>query len=95
MQKIKEFLENNLGFDKYSMFKLKSSSAIIIRIDKGSKIGKPVVVLAIKNTNILVNYLIPYLENMRFITKKGAPKIFMILKLYAQLCIMELIEERK
>ena len=71
MQKIKEFLENNLGFDKYSMFKLKSSSAIIIRIDKGSKIGKPVVVLAIKNTNILVNYLIPYLENMPFMTKKG------------------------
>jgi len=71
MQKIKEFLENNLGFDKYSMFKLKSSSAIILRIDKSSKNCTPLVVLAIKNTNILVNYLIPYLENMPFITKKG------------------------
>jgi len=71
MQKIKEFLETNLGFDKYSMFKLKSSSAIILRIDKSSKNCTPQVVLAIKNTNILVNYLIPYLENMPFITKKG------------------------
>jgi len=83
MEKIKEFLENNFsggGFDKYSMFKLKCSSGIIIRIDKSSKNSKPLVVLAIKNTNILVHYLIPYLENMPFITKKGAPKIFMILK---------------
>lgn len=71
MQKIKEFLEKNLGFDKYSMFKLKSSSAIILRIDKSSKNCKPLVVLAIKNTNILVHYLIPYLDNMPFITKKG------------------------
>lgn len=54
-----------------SILCLKSSSAIILRRDKSSKINKQVVVLAIKNTNILVHYLIPYLENMSFITKKG------------------------
>ena len=71
MEKIKEFLENNLGFDKYSMFKLKCSSAILIRIDKSANNSKPLAVLMIKNTNILVHYLIPYLDNMPFITKKG------------------------
>ena len=71
MEKIKEFLENNLGFDKYSMFKLKSSSAITIKRGKAVKNSKPLAVVTIRNTNILIHYLIPYLENMRFITKKG------------------------
>jgi hypothetical protein len=71
MEKIKEFLENNLGFDKNSMFKLKCSSAITIKRGKAVKNSKPLAVVTIRNTNILMNYLIPYLENMRFITKKG------------------------
>ena len=71
MEKIKEFLENNLGFDKYSMFKLKSSSAITIKRGKAVKNSKPLAVVTIRNTNILIHYLIPYLESMRFITKKG------------------------
>jgi len=71
VEKIKEFLENDLGFDKYSMFKLKCSSAIAIKRGKAVKNSKPLEVLTIKNTNILMNYLTPYLENMPFITKKG------------------------
>lgn len=71
MEKIKEFIENNLGFDKYSMFKLKCSSAIAIKRGKAVNNSKPLAVVIIKNTNILKNYLIPYLENMPFITKKG------------------------
>ncbi|RYE15551.1 MAG: hypothetical protein EOP34_02825 [Rickettsiales bacterium] len=71
VEKIKEFLENKLGFDKYAMFKLKCSSAIAIKRGKAVKNSKPLAVLTIRNTNILINYLIPYLENMQFITKKG------------------------
>lgn len=71
MEKIKEFLEDNLGFDSYSRFKLKSSAAIAIKQGKARKNSKPVYIVLIKNTNILKNYLIPYLENMQFITKKG------------------------
>lgn len=71
LQKIKEFLENNLGFDKYSLFKLINSSVILISVKKAVNNNKPIAVLRIKNTNVLTNYLIPYLENMTFITKKG------------------------
>ena len=73
MEKIKEFLESNLGFDKYSMFKLKCSSAISIKRGKALNNSKSLAVVVINNTNILNNYLIPYLEkkNMPFITKKG------------------------
>lgn len=71
MKKIKEFLEDNLGFDYYSRFKLKSSAAIAIVQGKARKNSKPVSVVVIRNTNILKNYLIPYLDNMQFITKKG------------------------
>ena len=39
--KVKEFLENNLGFDKYSMFKLKNSSAISINKQKSSNLEAP------------------------------------------------------
>jgi hypothetical protein len=72
------------------MFKLKCSSTITIKTGKAVKNSKPLAVITIRSTNILMNNLIPYLENMRFITKKV--NIFMILKSYAQLCIMELIE---
>jgi len=71
IEKIKEYLENNLGFDKYSMFKLKNSSAITIIETKSMNNSKPFIRLKILNNNILTNYFIPFLDNMTFITKKG------------------------
>jgi len=70
-EKIKEYLENNLGFDKYSMFKLKSSSVIAIKTGKARSNSKPLVGITVKNTNVLVNYFIPYLDKLTFITKKS------------------------
>src|SRR4051812_36785827 len=71
IENIKEYLESNLGFDKYSMFKLKHSSAISIDTCKVRKNIKPAKKLVIRNTNILVNYFIPFFDNTTFITKKG------------------------
>ena len=71
MEKIKEYLEKNLGFDKYSMFKLKNSSAITIIETKARNNSKPLIRVRILNNNILTNYFLPFLNNMRFITKKG------------------------
>lgn len=73
LEKIKEFLENNLNFDKYSMFKLKNSSCIAITRDENDKKenSKPMVKLLVRNVNVLRNYLIPFLDNMTFISKKG------------------------
>ena len=68
--KIKEYLENNLEFDKYSKFKLLNSSAISIMGSKAINNSKPMARFAILNTNILNNYFIPFLEKMTFITKK-------------------------
>lgn len=70
LEKIREFLVNNLGFDKYSKAKLDSSSAISINHQKARKNSKGSVLLNIKNIHILNNYLVPYLEGMLFITKK-------------------------
>nr|AZL93777.1 LAGLIDADG homing endonuclease [Endoconidiophora resinifera] len=77
--KIKEFLVNELFKDKYSLFKLGLGKAILII--KG-KIGidlevsesvnhKSSLALRINNLKILNNYLIPYLDSMTFMTKKG------------------------
>lgn len=72
LEKIKEFLENNLKFDKYSMFKLKNSSCIAISTElKEGENKKPLVKLIVRNVNVLRNYLIPFLDNMTFISKKG------------------------
>ncbi len=71
LEKIKEFLINNLGFDKYSVAKLDSSSIISINHQKARKNSKGSVLFNIKNIYVLNNYLVPYLENMTFITKKG------------------------
>lgn len=68
---IREFLVNNLGFDKYSKAKLDTSSAISINQQKARKNSKGSVLLNIKNIHILNNYLVPYLDDMQFITKKG------------------------
>lgn len=71
LEKIKEFLENNLGFDKYSMFKLNNSSCISLKTISSGENSKPMVKLVIRNTNVLINYFIPFLENMEFFSKKG------------------------
>jgi LAGLIDADG endonuclease len=69
--KIKEFLINDLGFDSYSKFKLNSTSAITINHQKARNNSKASVLILIKNIYILNNYLVPYLDEMQFITKKG------------------------
>lgn len=56
MLKIKEFLENNLGFDSYSLNKLINSQAIAIGDIKAINNAKPKVSLTIKNVRILTNY---------------------------------------
>ena len=71
LEKIKEFLVNNLGFDSYSMFKLNFSSVISITHQKARKNSKASVLILIKNIHILNNYFVPYLNEMQFITKKG------------------------
>lgn len=68
--KIKEYLILNLGFDKYSTYKLRCSSVISINKQK-ARMGKPSATFVIKNINILNNYFIPYLEDMKFRSKKG------------------------
>lgn len=69
---IKEFLENSLGFDKYSLHKIKNSSIILITTVKARSVnGKSSVFLTINNINILYNYLIPFFSDAEFLTKKG------------------------
>jgi len=70
--KIKEFLENSLGFDSYSFYKLKNSSTIAVAEVKARNTNsKSSVTLIIKNINVLNNYLIPFFADMVFLTKKG------------------------
>ena len=70
MEKIKEYLENNLGFDKYSMFKLKNSWVISYIGNEEINNARLLVRVRIINTNILTNYFIPFFNNLKFITKK-------------------------
>lgn len=69
--KIKEFLENNLGFDEYSLYKLRSSAIFTVRVEKAVNNSKPLVSLTIKHLHVLNNYLIPFLSQDEFFTKKG------------------------
>jgi hypothetical protein len=71
MLKIKEFLENSLGFDTYSLYKLKNSSIIAITTAKARNNAKSSVSLTIKNINVLNNYFIPFFDISEFLTKKG------------------------
>jgi hypothetical protein len=71
IEEINNYFINNLGFDKYSKFKLQNSSAITMVENPEKDNAKPLVRLRISNTNVLMNYLIPFLENKRFVTKKG------------------------
>lgn len=69
--KIKEYLENNLDLDLYSIHKLKSTQIIMISYEKDRGKSKPLVSLVIKNVHFLNNYLVPFFNEDIFITKKG------------------------
>ena len=71
--KIKEYLEDNLGFDFYSMQKLKISPIIQVSTEKARGNSKPLATFIIKNLHFLNNYLIPFLDSASqgFFTKKG------------------------
>ena len=69
--KIKEFLEKSLGFNLYSLYKLKNSSIIAVTTVKARSNRKSSVAITIKNVRVLNNYLVPFFENMTFLTKKG------------------------
>jgi hypothetical protein len=73
LEKIPEYLINNLGFDKYSKFKLHNTRAIAIVENKERNNSKPNLRLVISNTNILTNYLLPFFsaKNLTFLTKKS------------------------
>ena len=58
--KIKEFLEKSLGFDHYSLYKLKNSSIIAVTTVKARKDSKSSVAITIKNVRVLNNYLVPF-----------------------------------
>ena len=55
--KIKEYLLDNLGFDLYSLHKIKCSPIIMISTEKAMRNSKPLVRLMIKNIHLLNNYL--------------------------------------
>lgn len=69
--KIKEFLIDSLGFDHYSKFKLNNSSIISINTQKARNNSKASSSLVIKDIHVLNNYLIPYLDELVFHSKKG------------------------
>lgn len=70
--KIKEFLENYLGFDSYSLYKLKNTSTIAIATVKAKSINrKSIVTLTVKNINLLNNCLVPFFSDIEFLTKKS------------------------
>lgn len=67
---IKEFLENCLGFDKYSLFKLKNSSIVSVTTCKAINNSKSTAGITIQNISVLNNYFIPFFIEMKFLTKK-------------------------
>ena len=71
LEKVKEYLINNLGFDSYSIYKLNNSSAIAINHKKARNNSKGSIVL-IKNIHVLHNHFLPFLGrgDLNFITKK-------------------------
>lgn len=70
LEKVKEYLTDNLGFDSYSLYKLKNSSAITINHQKARNNSKGSVLLLIKNIHVLHNYFLPFIGDLNFHTKK-------------------------
>ena len=71
LEAIKVFLMNNLGFDKYSLWKLENSSVIGIFEFKAKGNSKPTVCLEIRNVHLLQNYFILFLSNYTLLSKKS------------------------
>nr|YP_009262039.1 LAGLIDADG endonuclease [Chrysoporthe austroafricana]AMX22114.1 LAGLIDADG endonuclease [Chrysoporthe austroafricana] len=69
LEAIKEFLIDSLGFDKYSIHRLKSSTFNIFAVNEQKE--KPSVIFIVKNIRVLNNYLVPYFNTMVFNSKKG------------------------
>nr|YP_009663731.1 hypothetical protein [Dactylella tenuis]QCW06868.1 hypothetical protein [Dactylella tenuis] len=69
--KIKEFLIENLGFDENSIWKLNNSSNMGINIQKARNNSKSSVLFIIKNIRLLHNYLIPFFDQLTFLSKKA------------------------
>lgn len=69
LEAIKEFLIDNLGFDKYSIYRLKSSTFNIFAVNTQKE--KPSVIFIVKNIHVLNNYLVPYFNTLVFNSKKG------------------------
>lgn len=70
LEEIKKYLIMHLGFDKFSLWKIKNSSIIGIFNMKAKGNSKPTVSLEIKDIRLLHNYIIPFLNSMSFISKK-------------------------
>ena len=67
LERIKDFFIDELGFDPYSVHKLRRfSNSITVIKDK----EKAVAILRISNINVINNYLLPYLSASDFLTKK-------------------------
>lgn len=69
LEAIKEFLIDSLGFDKYSIHILKSSTFNVFAVNEQKE--KPSVIFIVKNIRVLNNYLVPYFNTLVFNSKKG------------------------
>jgi hypothetical protein len=70
MLAIKDYLTERLGFDSYSLLKLKNSELISINNIPSKGNAKSQISIGIENIRILYNYLLPYLKSLPFMTKK-------------------------
>jgi len=68
--KVKEFLVENLGFDRFSNWQLVNSAVIGLSSIKAKGNSKPTVSLDIRDIKVLTNYLLPFLSKMKFFSKK-------------------------
>lgn len=80
---IKKYLTERLCFDVYSTFKLNNSELISIKNVASKGNAKPQVFIGIENIRILMNYLLPYLKSLHFLTKKFKDYNDLILICYA------------
>lgn len=71
LEEIKNYLINQLAFDRFSLWILHNSSIIALYEMKAKVNSKPTVSLEIRNIYVLNNYLNPFLANLKFLSKKG------------------------
>jgi hypothetical protein len=71
LEKIKEFLIHNLGFDENSIWKLNNTSTIGINTQKARNNSKSSVLIIIKDIRILHNYFLAFFDKVEFLSKKA------------------------